>query len=277
MRKLLIIVGLLLSSIYANATPREIVTCGPLKERFMFALWSAVGGRPNPDRVADMSGVKEYEFKAADGRILRGYIVNPPESRDERTITVVLLGNAMLADQVVGKFDRFLSAGSDVLILDYRGYGRSDGVRRLNAMVIDYQEVFERFVNEYAQVRVYGMSFGGVVAGNSLHRLEPKPSNIKLVIDAAPSFVSKDGCPEEYDLVQNLDPNVPTLVVYGTADTVVGMARTRDLVKRAVDLEIEVYECEECKHPLMGLYEEWNRRMDKAVQFLFGESSGSSR
>ena len=274
MRKFLIIVGLLLWSIYANATPREVTTCGPLKERFMFALWSAAGPRPNPDRVDDISGVDEYEFEADDGRVLRGYIVRSPEPRDEATVTVVLLGNAMLADQVVDKFDRFLSAGSDVLILDFRGYGRSEGRRRLNAMVIDYQELFEYLVNVYAQVRVYAMSFGGIVAGNSLYRLEPKRSNIKLVIDAAPSFVSTDGCPEEYDLVQNLDPQVPTLVVYGTADTVVGMARTRDLVDRAVELEIEVYECEECKHPLMGPREEWNRRIDKAVQFLFGESSG---
>ena len=101
MSKFLVIVGLLLSSIYANATPREVTTCGAFKERFMFALWSAAGGRPNPDRVADISGVEEYEFEAGDGTVLRGYVVRSPEPRDESTITVVLLGNAMLADQVV--------------------------------------------------------------------------------------------------------------------------------------------------------------------------------
>ncbi len=274
MTRVLFLFGLLLPSICFSATPREVTTCGAFKERFMFALWSSAAGPPNPERVAGKLGVKEYEFEAGDGRLLRGYVVQSPEPSVESTITVVLLGNAMLADQVVGDFDRFLSAGSDVLILDYRGYGRSEGVRRLKAMVLDYQEAFDKLSSSYARLRIYAMSFGGVIAGNSLHRLEIKRSNIKLVIDAAPSFLSKDGCPEEYDLVRNLDLRIPTLVVYGTEDTVVGAARTRDLVDLAAKQGVDVYRCEGCEHPMMGPREEWNRRIDKAADFLFGKTNG---
>ena len=52
-------------------------------------------------------------------------------------------GNAMLANRLLSHFIHFASAGVDVYIFDYRGNGKSEGKRRLKAMVSDYLQIID--------------------------------------------------------------------------------------------------------------------------------------
>ena len=49
----------------------------------------------------------------------------------------------MLADQIIGSFQDYASAGYDVYLFDYRGYGSSEGKPRLRAILSDYGEIID--------------------------------------------------------------------------------------------------------------------------------------
>ena len=106
-----------------------------------------MAGRPEPGRIADLPNVEDISFQTVDGRTLRGYklkaFASGAESDHAQHYLLVTQGNAMLADQILRNFTGFASAGFDVYIFDYRGYGRSEGKRRLKAMVNDYGEIID--------------------------------------------------------------------------------------------------------------------------------------
>ncbi|MGD2113253.1 MAG: alpha/beta hydrolase, partial [Gammaproteobacteria bacterium] len=150
-----------------EAMDLEQRVCG-LKEPFMFWLWSGAAGRPDAARVADLRHVEDIAFGTVDHRTLRGYRLRAtgPDGQVSapRGYLLVMQGNAILADQIIGQFARYAAAGYDVYVYDFRGYGRSGGRRRLRAMISDYAEILAALdVAGYDQRLVYAFSFGGIL------------------------------------------------------------------------------------------------------------------
>ena len=144
----------------------EQSVCG-LKEPFVFWLWSNMAGSPNANRLASLENVDDISFKTKDNRILRGYKLkatgNTGQVTSPKGYLLVLQGNAILSDQILDEFAHFSSAGFDVFIYDFRGYGRSEGKRRLKAIVSDYVEIIAALnSSNYDRHLIYAMSFGGI-------------------------------------------------------------------------------------------------------------------
>ena len=166
---------------------------------------------------------------------------------EPRAYLLVVPGNAMLADQILGSFTRFASKGVDVYIFDYRGYGRSLGKRRLKAMVSDYGEIIDWLNSmDYKRRLFYAMSFGGVLLLNALRERTAD----SVVIDSTPSRLSGYGCPEPYDPVTNLPPQAGNLLfIAGAKDRIVTPRMSRELIETAQQRGASVLRDPEMSHP----------------------------
>ena len=142
------------SSIAAETENLEESVCGSIKEPFAFWMWSGAAGKPDPETTKRFPNAEPLEHKTRDGRILRGYKLKStlPGAAVVGSV-LVAQGNAMLADQLLSSLEAFSKVGIEVYVFDYRGYGRSEGERRLKAIVSDYQELF---IHQYDDVRRNG-------------------------------------------------------------------------------------------------------------------------
>lgn len=246
----------------------ERSVCG-LKEPFIFWLWSSQAGRPNADRLAGLRNVEDISFETKDNRLLRGYKLRA-SGREERTSSprgylLVLQGNAILADQIIGEFTPFSSAGFDVYVYDYRGYGRSEGKRRLRAIVSDYGEIIAALnAAGYAQRLVYAMSFGGIAF---LNAYEPHNRLDRIIVDSTPSRLSDYGCPADYDPVNHLpEDSSHFLLIVGRNDGVVTLAMSRELVETAQERNAVILRDEAFGHPFMDYDRAIHRRRMEIIE-----------
>ena len=251
----------------------EQSVCG-LKEPVFFMGWSRAAGTPDSSRLSGLENIEEVSVKSKDRRILRGYKLKGLTSENTgvaKGYLLVVQGNAMLADQIIGQFQQFAESGYDVYIFDYRGYGRSEGKPRFKAILSDYSEIID-FLNSRAyQNRVfYGLSFGGVVL---LDALKNKTGKKRVVIDSARSQFSEYGCPEVHDPLNNLPEDSSNfLVIVGLKDRVVTPHSSAKLLELAKRRGASILKHPELDHPFMdkdiSLH---NYRMSTVRSFLLAD------
>ena len=252
-------------------TELEQSVCG-LQEPVMFWLWSNMAGSPDAGRLSGLQHVEDIAFDTRDGRWLRGYRLKATD-RDGQPVLpkgylLVIQGNAILADRILDAFAPFSSAGLDVYVYDFRGYGRSGGRRRLKAIVNDYAEIIAALnAADYEQHFVYAMSFGGIVF---LDGLTSDSIPDRVVVDSTPARLSPYGCPPEYDPVGHLPGDTRSfLFIAGGSDRVVTPDMSRELVETAEARGAEVFRDEAFAHPFMD--HDWSvhrRRMEVVEAFL---------
>jgi len=258
--------GSLIADAADNKMELETSVCG-LKEPFLFWLWSSMAGRADASRLKGLQGIEDITLTSRDNRILRGYLLKS-RFKQPKGYLLVLQGNAVLADQLIGEFTRYVNHGYDVYIYDYRGYGRSEGKRRLKALVNDAREIVS-FLNtkSYPEHLVYAFSFGGIVLLNAYQ------ADLKLdrvVIDSSPSRLSDYGCSEQFDPVIHLpDDSSNFMVISGQNDSVVTPRMTKELLTQAAKRHARIVDDPEYAHPFMdpNLLSH-QRRMDSIEQFL---------
>jgi hypothetical protein len=247
----------------------EKSVCG-IKEPIYFWLWSAMAGSPNSKRLPGLDGVEDLSFTTQDGRTLRGYKLRASKTISQQTepargFLLVLQGNAILADQILGEYRAYANDGYDVYIYDYRGYGRSEGKRRLKAIVHDVKEILTSLTAQaYEKRLVYAMSLGGVFFLNSL---DPGTQLDKIIIDSTPSRLSDYGCPVEYDPIENLPNNCANiLIIRGQRDNVVTPEMSQDLAREAENRNAIVISDPEFGHPFMDANTTIHRRRIQEIQ-----------
>jgi len=259
----------------SHAEPKELnlerSICG-LKEPFIFWMWSRAAGTPNPSRLRLNPNVEATALKSKDGRILQGYKLtadrSPHDDRAQKGYLLVVQGNATLADQVITSFRDIANAGYDVYVFDYRGYGRSEGKRRLKAMLSDYQEIISHLDSmAYGKRAFYGISFGGIIL---LDALRGQSGETPIVIDSAPSSLSDYGCPQQHDPVANLPKSANRfLIIVGANDRIVGSNMSKPLVDLAEQRGASIVRDPRMGHPFMDGYND--ERLGIVKRFLTGK------
>jgi alpha/beta superfamily hydrolase len=256
---LLWLVALLLTPVYAasvtsDSARREAPICGLIKEPFVFWLWSRMAPRAKPARATRHANVEAVSFTTSDYKKLSGYRIRAHNNHNEpvepKGYVLMTLGNAMIADQMIGELSAYARAGYDAYIYDYRGYGLSEGKRRINAIIEDYREIVADLNNKYERKMLYGLSLGGMVMMNAIG------SGVEFdaaVIDSAPSRLSSYGCPDRIDPVNQLtEANAPKLlIITGKRDQVLGPKDTRELREKAGAMGAQTYDGENFAHPYM--------------------------
>jgi alpha/beta superfamily hydrolase len=248
----------------------EETVCGWFKERMAFAAWSRAAGAPNPDVWRSVPDTTPITYKTRDGRTLRGYKISARAgvSVSRSGFILVAQGNAMLADHLLHYLTAFANGGKDVFVYDYRGYGSSEGRRRLKAIVSDYRELFAALsANTDGEKLLYGISFGGIVVMNVFGG---GAKFDKAVIDSAPSRLSPHGCPPEYDPVLNLPADSSKLmIISGNKDTVVTPADMSELLATAKSRGARVNISDDFAHPFMDTEAAHERRQMMVREFFF--------
>jgi alpha/beta superfamily hydrolase len=254
----------------------EETVCGWFTERAAFFSWSITAGRPKLDAWKTIPGSEPVAHKTIDGRTLRGFKIAGVEeanaSSAKRSFMLFAQGNAMLADQSLDTLVTFAANGLDVFVYDYRGYGSSEGKRRLKAIISDYQEIFDVLKKRYTGRKyLYGVSFGGLVLLNVIGR---GAEFDRAVIDSTPSRVSGLGCPQEYDPVLNLPSDATKLFfISGEKDAVVTAAAQRELTSTAQSRGASVFIGEEFAHAFGDLEDSVHQKRQNMIKvFLLANS-----
>lgn len=264
----------------AAAGPRNIEesVCGSLNEPLAFWLWSSAAGKPNPGVAKSFRNAEPLQHTTKDGRLLRGYKLKSTRPGGAVIGSVLVAqGNAMLADQLLSSLTSFSRAGIETYIFDYRGYGNSEGKRRLKAIVSDYKELADSMnVSTQGKHFLYGISFGGVVL---LCAINSGIDFDRAVIDSTPSRVSNMGCPEEYDPVFNFPADGSRLLmIAGGQDKVVPLQNSQELINLAKKRGSRTEVRSNFAHPFMDSDSEVQRaRIELIKSFLTKPEAGGSQ
>ncbi|OOZ38211.1 hypothetical protein BOW52_09025 [Solemya elarraichensis gill symbiont] len=235
----------------------------------MFWLWSSLAGRPNEGRLTGLQNVEDIFFKTIDNKILRGYKLKATGSKGQDSLPkgymLILQGNALLADQIIDEFTQFSAAGFDVYIYDFRGYGRSEGKRRLKAIVSDYTEIIAALnSSNYDKHFIYAMSFGGIAF---LNGFEKHARLDRIIVDTSPSRLSNYGCPAAYDPINHLPDNCSHFMfIVGQNDGVITPSMSQELIEKAQKRGAVILREKNFGHPFMDY--DWltdRRRMKRSL------------
>jgi len=278
-KRTLVVALSLIFLVAASANDREETICGFIKEPLLFWLWSAAAPDPDESRVANTKLIEPIEFHTTDERTLRGYRYISSDGDGNKVqpngYILMALGNAMISDQIISSLKTFSEHGYDVYIYDYRGYGNSEGKRRINAIIEDYKELVSHLNKSYKRKLLYGVSLGGAVMLNVIG------SGVEYdaaVIDSSPSLLSEHGCPERIDPIVNL-PNDSSklLVITGKKDPVLKETMTSKLRESASVKGAKVISGEDFSHPFMDQSTTiHNKRMSLVLGHLLGVGAGDN-
>ncbi len=173
---------------------------------------------------------EELHLTANDGAVLNGLHFKAANSKG---VILYCHGNAGELD-VWGPWGELLANrySYDVVVWDYRGYGKSTGKRRQQLMLDDgrlfYAYCEGLFKEEF--ITVYGRSLGGFFATHLAKQTQPK----QLILESTPVSLL-EVANEAYPLVpadwllkfrfQNLENitkiSVPTYLIHGTKDDLI--------------------------------------------------------
>jgi len=176
------------------------------------------------------------EIMAADGVALRGWLL--PGSRPDRPLALYFGGNAEEVSWLLDHAEAF--ADWDVVLVNYRGYGRSDGRPSERGLLADALAIHDHLVTAGTprRVAVVGRSLGAAVA---THVASRRPVTCVLLITPFDSAgaVGRDALPfvpvswligNVYDAAA-LAPGIraPLRVIVASRDEIVARDRSQRL------------------------------------------------
>ncbi len=173
--------------------------------------------------------VKEEWFEAPDGEMLYSWYL-----RAEKPIasTVFCHGNTGNLTKIAEVMPHLLRAGYNVLLFDYRGYGRSAGIASFAGVVADgiaAARFHERVRPKELPSVLWGFSLGGAVAAQVIQHhpfdglilqstFTSLPDVTRAVFPRLPLHVLAGNVFDTLSVAKRL--RVPLLVIHGTADEV---------------------------------------------------------
>ena len=187
-------------------------------------VWDA--SRLQAGRGPNSAKIEDVWMTAADGVRLHGWYCTPPqvdgeESSPERGAMTLLWfhGNAGNLTHRYPVIEKLLEQRINVFIIDYRGYGRSEGSPSEEGLYTDASAAWDYLATERkippAQIIIFGDSLGGAVA----IELATKVNAAGLIVQS--SFTSIK------DMAAQVMPFIPTFILRTRMDSINKIARVR--------------------------------------------------
>ncbi len=198
----------------------------------------------NIDATPETIGLdyEEVNIMTADGLRLSAWFIPSEESR---AVLLFCHGNGGNISHRLEKIMILNRLGLDILIFDYRGYGKSSGRPSENGLYIDAEAVYDHMVNERRQppqkIIGYGESLGSPVVIN----LALKREMAGIIIEEAftsvkdmakkhfpfiPAFLLKNGY-NSLKMIKNVQ--IPKLVFHSVNDEIVPFEQGERIFNRA--------------------------------------------
>jgi hypothetical protein len=184
--------------------------------------------------VAERSGVhiEDVWCTAADGVRLHGWLATGSEGAGGKVL-LWFHGNAGNLFDRVELLIELARTGQSVLILDYRGYGRSEGRPSESGLAKDARAAWSYLVDERSlapgQIVLLGKSLGGAVAVRLATETEPAGLIVQSSFTSIPAMAARHYPFVPQSLVRTQmssldrigDVRCPVLVIHGTHDEIV--------------------------------------------------------
>ncbi|WNC69971.1 alpha/beta hydrolase [Thalassotalea nanhaiensis] len=199
-------------------------------------------------------------LESADGTKLNAWFLTVDEEVEVKGSVYFLHGNAQNISQHLASVYWLPKQGYQVFLLDYRGYGNSEGTPVLSDVLTDINAGFEFIVNHpktqnkplYLLGQSLGASMSGYLAG-SQPQMRDKFSAVILdaaftsYADASQSVASQSwitwlfqypvawSMPDNYDLIDVVDKISPTplLIIHGKQDNIIPYQHSQTLLAKA--------------------------------------------
>lgn len=178
---------------------------------------------------------EDVMIKTSDGLQLHAWFV-PAEKYPEQAVTFLFFhGNAGNINNRVEKIELLHILGGNVLIVDYRGYGISEGKPSEKGIYLDAEASLDYLLTrkdiDKGKIIVYGVSLGGApaaelvlhredeVAGLVLHStLTSAKDMAKRILPVAPSFLVQT----KMDTINKVPKiSIPKLIIHAPQDEVI--------------------------------------------------------
>jgi pimeloyl-ACP methyl ester carboxylesterase len=186
---------------------------------------------------------EDIRFKTADGVALSGWYV-PVE--DSQQIVLFFHGNAGNITHRLESIGRFHRLGLSVFIVDYRGYGQSEGNVSEEGTYLDAEAAWGYLVEERGvepeQIIIFGRSLGGAVAAWLAQQHPPKMLILESTFTSVPDMGARQFpflpvrllARIRYNTVDRL-PQVPApiLIVHSPDDEIIPYSHGRRLFEVA--------------------------------------------
>ncbi len=205
-------------------------------------------------------GGQDLTLRTSDGLTLQAWLVPPSGARDRRVGVLVAPGNAGNRANRVPLAVALAAEGLTVLLLDYRGYGGNPGSPSEAGLARDVRAAREALLRQPTmsadRLLYVGESLGAAVATELATEHPPaglvlrSPFTDLAAVGSAHypwlpvRLLLRDRFPVADQIAQ---VDAPTVVVYGTADTIVPPAQSRTVADRAARL-VEVVPIEAADH-----------------------------
>lgn len=144
---------------------------------------------------------EEKTFKAKDGVKLNGVLFKGAESKG---LIFLMHGNAGSLESIGGVAKTYTKLNYDVFILDYRGYGKSEGeINSQEQLFEDNQMAYEALKKEYDEKSIIVLGYS---IGSGMAAYLASTNNPKMLILEAPYYSLTD-------LMQNTYSMLPTFIL----------------------------------------------------------------
>lgn len=216
---------------------------------------------PSRAEFTTPAGIEDVRFPTTDGLELHGWFFPAIDSGDEpgRPAPTVLTahGNAGNVENHFPFVDFLPRAGFNVLLFDYRGYGRSDRAKRWlrrEDLTDDVDAALNYLLTrddvDPDRLALYGASIGGALGLPVAARRDAFEAIVLYAPFATWRGVASDHIPllprllirrgaEPIDLVRDLG-DTPVLIVHGDADSIVPIRHGRALAGAAENATLRV-------------------------------------
>ena len=223
-----------------------------------------------PQRALDGSpadfglAFEEVSLKAGDGTSIHGWYI-PSETTASTAVTVLFChGNGGNISHRLEMASQLRRMGLNVLLFDYRGYGRSEGKPSEEGTYLDAQAAWDYLTQargmEPSRVVIYGRSLGGAIAAHLAMDTQPGALVLDSAFTSAPDMARRMFrglpvrllCRFNYNTLAALKRiKCPVLIAHARPDEVIPYAHGERLFAAAAEPK-QFYELT-CTHNVGGI------------------------
>ena len=198
-------------------------------------------------------GIEQHWLDTDEGRVEGWCVPAPGEAPAGGAPTVFYThGNAERIDDQDSVWRGYRALGFNVVLCEYRGYGRSAGSPTEAALTSDlvavHDEATARPDVDADRLLYHGRSVGTGVACDLARERPPRALILTAPFTSVASLMARFGIPrpvvrDPFDNLAALRASPrPTLLIHGSRDTVIPAAHSRELAEQLPDARRIVYE-----------------------------------
>lgn len=241
-----------------------------LQEKFIF-LDKALPADYQFDFPSDF---KEVNLSTDDGARLHALHF---AQTDPKGVILYYHGNAGTLHRWGEVVQYHVGLGYDVVVMDYRGYGKSTGPRSQSSLLADAQQFYEYTRQHYAedQITVYGRSLGTGLATYVASKNNPKRLMLETPYHDLKSLAQRYypifpvGLALRFNFKSNVyaqSVNCPIYIFHGTEDEVVPYRHGQRLYEVIPEGKAEFFTIPEGEHKNLIKFAEFRRAVESVLR-----------